>query len=184
MVNITKIDIFERKLKTPQEIRNILDKNPNDVEYKVGLLGGCFDLTHGGHLELISASKDYEFLEKDKLGKEYKSYIDVIIIALNSDTSVKQLKGPTRPIVDQSDRAFLLASLEYVDFVTIFDEPVIDNVLKAIKPDFFIKSDQYSYETLTENERIIFKENDITPLFIPFYKSYSTTNIINLIKEK
>ena len=185
MVNITKIDVLERKIKTPQEIRSILDKNSKFHGHKTAVLGGCFDLTHPGHLDLISRAKDYQ--DSMKFSDDYYEQsqlfvIDTIIIALNSDISVKILKGEKRPIINQSDRAFFLASLEYVDYVTIFDEPVIDDVLKTIKPDFFIKSDQYSYETLTDNERGIFKEYGITPLFLPFYNTYSTTHLINQVE--
>ncbi len=177
-MNITKVDILERKLKTPEEIRKILD-GPRLSGHKSAVLGGCFDLTHPGHLDLISRVMDYEDSIRDKDNYDERYIIDTVIIALNSDISVKILKGENRPIINQSDRAFFLASLEYVDYVTIFEEPIIDDVLKTIKPDFFIKGDQYSYETLTENERTIFRDYNITPLFLPFYNTYSTTHLIN-----
>ena len=182
MVNITKIDIFERKIKSPEEVKKILDKTPKRDGHKSAVLGGCFDLTHPGHLDLISRAKDYEDTYTIKSDKKEKYIIDTVIIALNSDVSVKLLKGEKRPIINETDRAFFLASLEYVDYVVIFDEPVIDDVLKTIRPDFFIKSDQYSYETLTDNERSIFKEYEITPLFLPFYNTYSTTHLINQVE--
>lgn len=172
MYNLTKIQILEDKVKTPAEIRaNIAQRGKlND---KVAMLGGCFDLTHPGHLDLISRSK---YLEIDG------TFIDTIIIALNSDISVKLLKGNDRPVITQNDRAFFLASLEYVDYVTIFDEPVVDEVLKSIRPDYFIKSDQYNYEMMTQNEKDIFRDYNITPLFLPFYNEYSTTHLINRVE--
>jgi rfaE bifunctional protein nucleotidyltransferase chain/domain len=171
MYNQTKNDILIEKVKSPDEIlKNLKNTNP---DHKVAMLGGCFDLTHPGHLDLISRAK---YFEVDG------SFIDTVIIALNSDISVKILKGESRPILNQDDRAFFLASLSYVDYVTIFDAPVIDGVLKAIRPDYFIKSDQYSYESMTQNEKNIFKEYNITPLFLPFYNQYSTTHLINQVE--
>lgn len=174
---ITREDTFNNKLSTPENIRRYLDqmdelqkKHPS-YNGKSAVLGGCYDLLHPGHLDLIAQAYQYEF--------EDGTYIDTLIIALNSDKSVKILKGESRPIINQEDRAFFLASLTYVDFVTIFEEPVIDEVLKTIKPNYFIKSDQYSIDTLTANERQLFKDYNIEPLFLPFYNNYSTTHLIN-----
>lgn len=171
--NETKNRIIKEKIRSPKEIYKIIKTYKNIPSYlgKSAVLGGCYDLTHPGHLDLISRSYEYKF--------EDNTFIDTIIIALNSDSSVKKLKGESRPIINQSDRSFFLASLSYVHFVTIFDEPIIDDVLKTIQPDYFIKSDQYSLETLTENERNIFKDYNIKPLFLPFYNKYSTTHLIN-----
>jgi rfaE bifunctional protein nucleotidyltransferase chain/domain len=174
---VTREDIFNNKLRSPEGIRRYLDlmdeiriKHPKDCG-KSAVLGGCYDLLHPGHLDLIAQAYMYEF--------EDGTYIDTLIIALNSDASVKILKGPNRPIINQEDRAFFLASLTYVDYVTIFEEPIIDDVLKTIRPDYFIKSDQYSIDTLTANERQLFKDYNIEPLFLPFYNTYSTTHLIN-----
>lgn len=171
-IDMTKDDLLNEKVKTPEQIRKYLDGLTNGMS---AVCGGCFDLIHPGHIDLIFKAANTSF--------EDTSYISTVIIALNSDKSIKQLKGDTRPIINQNDRAFLLASLYYVDFITIFDEPVIDNVLKTIKPNYFVKSDQYTYETMTDSEKNIFKEYNITPLFLPFYNHYSTTHLINQVES-
>ena len=177
-MNKTKDSIIENKIFSSEYIGELVREFEEIPSYmgKSAVLGGCFDILHAGHLDMISRAYGYEF--------EDGTYIDTLIIALNSDISVKILKGPTRPIINQDDRAFNLASLQYVHYVTIFDEPVIDNVLKTIKPNYFIKSDQYSYDIMTDTEKQIFKDYNIKPLFLPFHDNHSTTNIINTIKEK
>lgn len=170
-IDMTKEDLLNEKVRTPEQIRKYLDKVENGVSV---MCGGCWDLTHAGHLDLIFKASNCSF--------DDNTYTTTLIVAMNSDKSIKQLKGNDRPIIIQEDRAFTLASLYYVDFITIFDEPIIDDVLKTIKPNYFVKSDQYTYDTMTESEKKIFKEYNITPLFLPFYKYYSTTHLINQVE--
>jgi rfaE bifunctional protein nucleotidyltransferase chain/domain len=96
---------------------------------------GCFDLMHVGHLRYLQASK---------------AQGDVLIVALNSDASVKLFKDDERPIIQQDERAELLAALECVDYVTIFDALTPIDVLKAIQPDVHTKGGQYTLDTLPE----------------------------------
>lgn len=157
---MNKFEVLNNKLKSPEEIRSICNE--------IVLLTGCFDYLHVGHMNLILESKKYN-------GKT--------IVAINTDKYIKKLKGNNRPIVNQIDRAFSLASLYYVDYVTFIDSDVIDDVLEIIKPNYFIKGGDYSFEKLTKNEKEIIIRNNIKPIFIPLIKGYSTTILERKVKH-
>ncbi len=97
---------------------------------------GCFDILHRGHVELLLFCK---------------SIGDIVIVGINSDRSVKELKGQTRPINSQEDRKFLLESLSCIDKVVIFDEDTPINIIKQIKPDIIVKGGDYSIEEVVGN---------------------------------
>ncbi len=128
---------------------------------------GCFDILHIGHLRYL---------------KESKKFGDILIVGLNSDSSVKKLKGPKRPINNESDRAELLASLIYVDYVVIFSENSPSNLINNIKPDIYTKGADYTIETLPEAE--IVQKNGGKVEFINFIEGKSTTNTIKKIEDK
>ena len=111
-----------------------------------------------------------------------KSYADYSVILLNSDKSVKSIKGPDRPINNESDRAELLTALSCVDFVVLFDESSPASLLEEIKPDFYTKGADYTLETLPERDVVL--KNNITVKFIEFVEGKSTTNIIKQIENK
>jgi D-beta-D-heptose 7-phosphate kinase/D-beta-D-heptose 1-phosphate adenosyltransferase len=128
---------------------------------------GCFDILHKGHVELLRFCKRYR-------GVSFSghSLLPHVIVGLNSDASVKRLKGDSRPINNQEDRAFLLKSLKYVDEVVIFDEDTPYELLKKIKPDLIVKGGDYKKEDVVGN--------DLAEVVIYNYiDGYSTTNIIN-----
>ncbi len=128
---------------------------------------GCFDILHIGHLRYL---------------KESKKFGDILIVGLNSDSSVKKLKGPKRPINNESDRAELLASLIYVDYVVIFSENSPSNLINNIKPNIYTKGADYTIETLPEAE--IVQKNGGKVEFINFIEGKSTTNTIKKIEDK
>ncbi len=130
---------------------------------KIVFTNGCFDILHRGHIEYLKKAKE--------LG-------DVLIVGLNSDDSVKRIKGKDRPINKQEDRAELLASLEFVDYVVIFDEDTPYNLIKEIKPDVLVKGGDYKLEEIVGKE---FAKKTIT---LPFIEGYSTTSIIEKMKNK
>ena len=103
--------------------------------HSVGFANGCFDLLHPGHLAVIGRAK---------------SACDRLIIGLNSDASTRRLKGPTRPVQSESARAQVLASLEAVDLVIVFEEDTPAKLIEAIKPDVFVKGADYTLEELPE----------------------------------
>lgn len=125
---------------------------------------GCFDILHVGHVR---------YLQKTK------TYADVMIVCLNSDSSVKQIKGPDRPINNENDRAEILCALECVDYVIMFDESSPENLLCEIKPDVHTKGADYTIETLPEAKSIIANGGRIE--FISFVEGKSTTKVIEKI---
>jgi D-beta-D-heptose 7-phosphate kinase/D-beta-D-heptose 1-phosphate adenosyltransferase len=127
---------------------------------------GCFDLIHGGHIE---------FLEKAKaLG-------DLLILGLNSDSSVKAIKGESRPIKNQKERANILSALRYVDYITIFDETTPENLIREIRPDILVKGDDYKIDDVVGKE--IVEGYGARVELIPIVEGLSTTNIVEKILE-
>ena len=153
------------KIVTQQEIINIVREGQKEGKTFVAT-NGCFDILHVGHVR---------YLQKTK------SLADFSIVMLNSDTSVKMIKGDTRPINNEKDRAEILTSLKCVDYVVLFEEKSPAGLLEKIKPDIYTKGADYTMETLPERE--IVAKCGIKVEFIEFVKGKSTTNIINKINN-
>lgn len=151
------------KVVTPDEIiKTVKEGHQNGKTFAA--TNGCFDILHVGHVR---------YLEKTK------SLADYSIVMLNSDISVKQIKGDSRPINNQDDRAEILTALNCVDYVVLFNEKSPAELLEKIKPDVYTKGADYTLETLPERD--IVKRNNIKVEFIDFVQGKSTTNIINKI---
>jgi len=105
----------------------------------VVLANGCFDIFHVGHIRYL---------------REAKARGDLLIVALNSDKSVKKLKGMGRPILPQAERAEILAAFSFVDYITIFDEPTVEKILRQLKPDIHAKGSDYTEESVPERETV------------------------------
>ena len=134
---------------------------------KIVFTNGCFDLLHVGHIRYLAQAK--------KLG-------DFLIIGVNSDTSVKKLKGENRPINLFEDRAALLSALNSVDLVIIFEEQTPENLIKDIVPDILVKGGDYNIEDIVGYQTIIQNGGQVKTL--SFYDGYSSTNYINKIKKR
>ncbi len=131
---------------------------------------GCFDILHKGHVKLLEFCKHYKGVSFSG-----RSLFPRVVVGLNSDASVKRLKGDSRPINNQDDRAYLLESLKYVDEVIIFEEDTPYELLKKVRPDFIVKGGDY------KKERVV--GNDLAEVVIYNYiNGYSTTNIIEKSK--
>ncbi len=128
---------------------------------RVVLTNGCFDLLHVGHITLFQQAK--------RLG-------DVLIVAVNSDASIKTLKGPGRPIIPQHDRAQLVAALASVDYVTIFPEATPLNLIKALRPDVLVKGADWSASGIVGGDLV--RQCGGRVARIPLIKDYSTTRLI------
>lgn len=154
------------KVVTQEEIVKIVrDGQKNGKTFVV--TNGCFDILHVGHARYL---------------KETKNFADFSIILLNSDKSVKLIKGENRPINNESDRAELLTYLSCVDYVVLFEEKSPAKLLENIKPDVYTKGADYTIETLPEKDVVL--KNNIRVEFIKFVEGKSTTNVINKINAK
>lgn len=127
---------------------------------------GCFDILHVGHVRYLQKTKNMA---------------DFSVVMLNSDKSVKLIKGDSRPINNQDDRAEILTALSCVNYVVLFEEKSPASLLEKIKPDIYTKGADYTMETLPERD--IVKRNGIRVEFIEFVKGKSTTNIIDKINK-
>ena len=133
---------------------------------KVVFTNGCFDLVHKGHIEILAKSSD--------LGNK-------LIVGLNSDISIKKIKGKDRPIIDEKSRAFLLASISFIDAVVLFNEDTPLNLISSIKPDVLVKGGDYNISEIVGQN--IVKKNDGEIVLIPFVDGFSSTGIIDKIKN-
>ena len=130
----------------------------------VVVTNGCFDILHVGHVRYL---------------QQTKSFADYSMVLLNSDKSVRSIKGPTRPINNELDRAEVLCALSCVDYVVLFDEDSPRNLLDEIKPDVYTKGADYTMETLPEAD--IMRKNGTRVEFIKFVEGKSTTNVIKKV---
>jgi glycerol-3-phosphate cytidylyltransferase len=136
---------------------------------RVVATNGCFDILHVGHVRYLTAAR--------KLG-------DVLVVGLNGDDSVRQLKGEGRPVNRQQDRAEVLAALESVDYVTIFPENRATNFLRAAAPAVYAKGGDYTADTLDPGERAVLDEFGSRIEIIPFEKGYSTSELLTRLGPK
>ena len=132
-----------------------------DIEQTKVFTNGCFDIVHRGHIEMLRASKD--------IG-------DWLVVGLNTDRSIKRIKGNDRPVNNETDRKVLLESLDFVDEVILFDEDTPEKLIKNVKPDIITKGGDYTVDTVVGNELA-------EVVIIPSIKNYSTTNTIQRINN-
>jgi D-beta-D-heptose 7-phosphate kinase/D-beta-D-heptose 1-phosphate adenosyltransferase len=128
---------------------------------------GCFDIIHAGHAQYLEEAKE--------LG-------EILVVGLNSDASVKRLKGTTRPINNEMDRAFVLAALEAVDYVIIFNEDTPLELIKAIQPDVLVKGGDWAEKDIVGADIVKAKGGRV--LSLPFREGLSTTNIIKALGKE
>jgi D-beta-D-heptose 7-phosphate kinase/D-beta-D-heptose 1-phosphate adenosyltransferase len=131
---------------------------------KIAFTNGCFDILHVGHTRYLRQAR-----EKG----------DVLVLALNSDSSVRQIKGEKRPLIPQDERADLLASLEFVDYITIFNETTPLELILFLKPDVLIKGGDWAEEEVVGRDEVISWGG--TVVIIPEIPGASTTNIVEKI---
>ena len=130
---------------------------------KLVFTNGCFDLLHVGHVRYLQAAR--------ALG-------DALVVAVNGDASVRALKGPTRPVNPEADRAEVLAALACVDYVVIFPEVRVTDVLRTVRPHLYAKGGDYTPETLDKGERAAMDEAGAEIRILPLVPGRSTTNIL------
>jgi len=127
---------------------------------------GCFDLLHPGHVTYLETARNQG---------------DALLVGLNSDDSVRQLKGPDRPVNCEADRAIVLAALESVDAVCIFTEKSASRFLEAVQPDIYVKGGDYTLETLNQEERMIVENAGGRVIVLPLVPGRSTTALLQKI---
>lgn len=128
---------------------------------------GCFDLIHRGHIELLRAAHD--------LG-------DILTVAINSDDSVRRLKGPQRPIIRQEDRSAILAAICFVDYVLIFEEDTPEEVISVLLPDVIVKGADYEINEIVGREQV--ESSGGRVVRIPLLEGYSTERLLRMIAER
>ena len=148
VLNYSSLDIFFHKKRSENK--------------KIVFTNGCFDIIHPGHIHVLSQAK--------LLG-------DILVVGLNSDKSVKNLKGKERPLVNESDRAKILLSIKYVDYVTIFDESTPKDIIEKIKPDTLVKGGDYIVDDIVGSKFVI--DSGGTVEIVKFLDGYSSSNYID-----
>ncbi len=136
---------------------------------KVSLTNGVFDLLHAGHLTSI---------------RNARKHGDALVMLINSDASVRALKGPGRPIQNQETRAEMLSQLEDVDAIVIFSSERLVAEIEALKPDAYCKAGDYTLETMHQGERAALEKCGAQIFFTPFLKGVSTTTFIQSVMTK
>ncbi|TAE20734.1 MAG: D-glycero-beta-D-manno-heptose 1-phosphate adenylyltransferase [Cytophagales bacterium] len=127
---------------------------------------GCFDIVHLGHID---------YLEKARaLG-------DKLVLGLNTDASVSRIKGPLRPVVNEQARSRMMAAMQFVDLVVLFDEPTPKELIEAIRPDILVKGDDYTVATIVGADFVLANGGSVET--IPLVQGYSTTSLIERIKN-
>jgi len=134
---------------------------------KIVFTNGCFDILHRGHVAYL--------VEAKKLG-------DLLVIGLNSDASVKRLKGPERPINNEEDRRYVLSQLKAVDFVEIFEEDTPLNLILKVQPQVLVKGGDWKIEEIVGGKEVIANGGNVFSL--NFVDGYSTTSVIQKIQNK
>ena len=133
---------------------------------KIVFTNGCFDILHKGHLEILTRSAE--------LG-------DILVVALNTDASVKRLKGDQRPVNNENFRAWMMASLEIVDAVTLFDEPTPLELIETITPHILVKGGDYTIDHIVGAQHVLSHGGEVK--IVPIVQGYSTTGIIEAIQK-
>lgn len=133
---------------------------------KIVFTNGCFDLLHLGHVDYLEKARN--------LG-------DKLVVGLNTDASVKRLKGEERPLQDEMARARIMASLLFVDAVVLFDEDTPYNLIKFVQPDVLVKGDDYTPDNIVGADVVMAKGGEVKT--VTLVKGYSTTNIVGKIKK-
>jgi rfaE bifunctional protein nucleotidyltransferase chain/domain len=160
-----KLQWIQNKIMTPEVLRRKRE-GWRSLGWKVVFTNGCFDILHHGHLELLAKAADQG---------------NALIVGLNTDSSVKRLKGPERPVTHEQDRAFQMASLLCVDSVCLFDEDTPKELIELLQPDVLVKGGDYKIENIVGADHVM--KNGGRVEVIPFVDGYSTTSLLERIKK-
>ena len=161
-----KINKLKAKILNIKDLAKIINEWRLNGD-KIVFTNGCFDLIHLGHLEILARSAD--------LG-------DKLVVAINSDMSIKKIKGNSRPIIKEDSRAKQLAAIEFIDAVILFNEDTPYNLINILKPDVLTKGGDYKKNDIVGNQLINKEQGEV--VIIPLTQGYSTTSILEKIKNE
>lgn len=157
---------LKTKIVSLLELAKIVD-SLKEQNKKIVFTNGCFDILHLGHIRYLQQAK--------KLG-------DILIVGVNSDASVRKLKGNLRPIVPENERSEIIAALECIDYVIVFPELTPENLIHTIKPDIHVKGGDWKIEQIPEASLVQSYGGRV--VIVDQVKDYSTTNLIKKIKYR
>jgi rfaE bifunctional protein nucleotidyltransferase chain/domain len=162
---LQKLEIIQNKIYKIEDLSRLVNQW-HMLSKKVVFTNGCFDIIHQGHNTYL--------LQAAEFGNK-------LIVAVNSDSSVRNLKGENRPIVDEYSRAFNLACHTYIDAVILFDEETPMNLINLLKPDVLVKGGDYTFETIIGAKEVKAYGGNVE--IIPFLEGYSTTSIVDKMQK-
>jgi D-beta-D-heptose 7-phosphate kinase / D-beta-D-heptose 1-phosphate adenosyltransferase len=157
---------MKEKIKDREKMRRIAEDLKGKGK-RIVFTNGCFDLLHVGHIRYL---------------EEAKSLGDVLVVGVNSDDSVRSLKGPNRPIVPEEERAEILSGLGCVDYVTLFDEPEPLALISLLKPHILVKGGDWTKETTVGRQVVEQCGGEV--VILPFVKGSSTSNLIETVLDR
>lgn len=154
------------RIKTVEELLKII-KDLKSENKKIVFTNGVFDILHAGHVDYLNKAKQSG---------------DILIVGLNSDNSVKRIKGKKRPVVNQNERAFIISNLKAVDYVTFFEEDTPEELITALVPDILVKGADWPIDKIVGKDIVLAHGGEVKT--IKFVNDQSTTNIIQMILDK
>jgi D-beta-D-heptose 7-phosphate kinase/D-beta-D-heptose 1-phosphate adenosyltransferase len=155
---------YERKILSTEELKSALDRERRSGR-RIAFTNGCFDLLHAGHIQILAFAR---------------AQADLLVVGLNSDRSVRALKGDSRPIYPSSERARILAAMEAVDYIVIFDDPRAEKIIRTVKPDVLIKGEDWRGKTVDGQAFVEARGGRVA--FAPLLDGRSTTGVIDRLR--
>jgi len=158
---MTQLESIEQKISSLDALKLLCDAYKEKGK-KIVFTNGCFDIVHRGHVEYLSKARD--------LG-------DVLVLGLNTDDSVKRIKGPGRPLQDNHTRSLVLASMQFIDHIVLFEQDTPYELIKTLVPDILVKGADYKVSDIVGSDIVLANGGKVIP--IELTPGHSSTNIIN-----
>lgn len=155
--------MMRKRILSKEKLKGELDRLRHEGK-RVVFTNGCFDILHAGHVQYLN---------------EARKFGDVLVVGLNSDRSVRSIKGDSRPVTPQDDRAYVVVSLKSVDYVTIFDEDTPLHLTEYLEPHVLVKGGDWSEDRVVGGESVVKRGGSVK--IIPFVNGRSTTSLIEKI---
>lgn len=166
MMSKTNFEVLQAKIITDPVVLDRLIAVWKFKENKIVFTNGCFDLIHRGHIEYLAKAS--------AMG-------DVFVVGLNTDTSVRSIKGRSRPLQDEYSRALILAAMRFIDYVVLFNEDTPENLIRKIQPDVLVKGGDYKPSEIVGHDIVTAKGGKVVT--IELVENFSTTQLIKKIRK-